>query len=319
MEEKTQDTLRDTIEQAIETVDTPVDSTIETKQDRLRDDEGKFAKADTQEAAPVVEETPQPQRPPRPSSWKKDYEQYWETLDPKLADYINQREQEYAKGVSTYKNQWDQAAPLYNAIQQFMPELQQHNISPDAWITSLGNAHKTLALGTPEQKLQMFAKLANDYGVPLQALTGNQVDPQFSMLAQELNSIKSEWGNFRQQQEQQEFMTLQNEIAEFSKNAPHMEEVRETMAGLLQAGLAKDLQTAYDKAIRMNDDLWQRQQAEQAQAKQAELVQKAAQAKGKAVSTRSAAPTGSMTTGTGKKSTRDILSEQLDAVMGGHI
>jgi hypothetical protein len=84
------------------------------------------------------------------------------------------------------------------------------------------------------------------------------------------------------------------------------------MAGLLQSGVAQDLQSAYDKAIRLHDDIWQQQQAEQAKAAAEQNQQKVAQARAKAVSPRSSSPTGMTSGGNGKKSLRDMLAEQLD-------
>ncbi len=256
-------TLRETIAQAVEEnePEQQVEQQQEQAQDqepsasleRARDEAGKFAKQTQQEP---IEQQAQTIKP-RPSSWKKDYEEHWTKLDPTLQDYINQREQDYAKGVSTYKQNWDQAAPIYEAMQPFMPLLQQHNIAPQQWISNLGNAHKTLASGSADEKLQMFAKLANDYGVPLGALTGQQHDPQFSLLSQELNQIKNQWSQFQTEREKQAQHELQTQISSFQEKAPYFEQVRETMAGLLQSGMAQDLQTAYDKAIRLNDDVWQ--------------------------------------------------------------
>jgi hypothetical protein len=285
-----------------------------------RDESGKFVAKQAPEVTTEVttEVTEHPQIKPRPSSWKKDYEAQWATLDPTLQDYINQREADYAKGVSTYKQNWDNAAPIYEAMQPFLPLLQQNNIQPNQWIANLGNAHKTLAMGSPDEKLQMFARLANDYGVNLGALTGQQqYDPQFSMITQELGQVKNQLAEFRQQQEAQEQASLQNDIQAFAKEAPHFDEVRETMAQLLQSGVATDLKTAYDKAIRLNDDIWQKQQAEALQAKAQESAeqnqQKVAAAKAKAVSTKSSSPTGLMNSGNGKKDLRSTLAEQFDA------
>ena len=322
-----QTTLRDTLESAFEQQEAP-EQTI----DRPRDEVGRFApkadKAPVEQAPIQPPEQPQeqqaaPQVKPRPSSWKKDYEDHWSKLDPTLQDYINQREQDYAKGVSTYKQNWDQAAPIYEAMQPFMPLLQEHNIAPQQWIQNLGTAHKTLAMGSPEEKLQMFAKLANDYGVPLQGLTGQQADPQFSMMAQELNQLKNQWTQFQTQREQQEQQAIQSEIASFAEQHPHFDAVRETMSQLLQSGVVTDLQSAYDKAIRLNDDLWQKQQEEarqaQAQAEAQQRQQTVTTAKAKAVSPRSSSPTGTMGTGNGKKSLRDTLAEQIDQQLGGRV
>ena len=302
-------TLRDAIESAVE--DHEPASAVEqdaAPANAPRDDAGRFA-------APPQDEQPAPvPTKPRPSSWKKDYDEHWTKLDPSLQDYIAQREQEYAKGVSTYKQNWDQAAPLYEAMQPFMPLLQQNNIDPKQWISNLGNAHRMLAQGSDDEKLRMFAQLATDYGVPLGALTGQQsgIDPQFSHLAQKLGQMENRWSQFEQQREQQENAALQNDISAFSQKAPYFEQVRETMAGLLQSGVAQDLQSAYDKAIRLNDDIWQQQQAEQAKAAAEQNQQKVAQARAKAVSPRSSSPTGMTSGGNGKKSLRDMLAEQID-------
>lgn len=323
-----QTTLRDQLESAIEQhAETPSEPSIDS---RPRDEVGRFApktpepEQPAQQAQPAAVETPLASVvKPRPSSWKSEYEEHWAKLDPTIQDYIAKREADYAKGVSTYKQNWDQAAPIYEAIQPFMPELQKHNIDPRTWITSLGNAHQILALGSPQEKAQMFVKLATDYGVPLQSLVGQQADPQFSTLAQELNQIKNDWNQFKTLQQQQEQQLVQMEIQRFATDKPHFEAVRETMSGLLQSGVASDLQSAYDKAIRLHDDIWQKQQAEAQQAKaqaEAEARQKqVAEAKAKAVSPRSSSPTGMMNSGNGKKGLRETLAEQLESAMGGRV
>ena len=313
--------LRDTIENAIEVTDTnePTESTLESpKTSRPRDESGKFAKSAPEaqyEATEVLEpETVQEvQAKPRPSSWKKDYEEHWGKLDPTLQDYIQQREADYAKGVSTYKNQWDSAQPLIRAIEPFAPILQQHNIDPAQWISNLGRAHSVLALGSPEQKQQMFAQLANDYGVSLNEVGGGYADPQFSLIAQELNQIKNQWNQFQTQQERTEQASLQNEIQSFSTDKPYFDEVRETMAGLLQAGMANDLQSAYDKAIRLNDNIAQKVQAEQAHKSEADRQAKLASAKAKALSPKSSSPTASTSTGGKGASIRDELLKQFES------
>ena len=205
--------LRDQIENAVETVvEAPevVETEVtESKSDRVRDESGKFKKTEEVTETPteeVQEEVVAEAKPakPRPSSWKKDYEESWGKLDPTLQDYISQREADFAKGVSTYKAQWDQAQPILNSIEKFAPILQQNGVDPAQWITNLGTAHQTLVYGNPDQKLQMFAQLANDYGIDLNGLTGGQgVSPQFSMIANELSQIKNQWQQFQSQQEQQ--------------------------------------------------------------------------------------------------------------------
>ena len=324
MSDLEQTTLRDSLSQAFEEHDGDSAPVVETPQvvETPRDEVGRFApKSDIPQQA----EQPQPEAvtvKPRPSSWKKDYEEHWTKLDPKLQDYIQQREADYAKGVSTYKQNWDSVAPIYEAMQPFMPLLQEHSIQPQQWISNLGNAHKTLALGSPEEKIQMFAKLANDYGVPLQALTGQGYDPQFSAIANELNQLKNQWTSFQSQREQQETNQIMGLIENFGTENPLLDKVSDEVIGLLQSGFIKGatpeerLQNAYEKAIRLNDEAWQEHQAKAQQAKaqaDAEARQKmVAEKKAKAVSPKSSSPTGIMSNGNGKKGLRDILAEQID-------
>jgi hypothetical protein len=319
--------LRDTIENAIETTDVEVtetpsqEATESVKSEKPRDEHGKFAKSSQNASDEVTEAFDDNNEQevavkPRPSSWKKDYEEHWGKLDPTLQDYIQQREADYAKGVSTYKNQWDMAAPIMESIRQFEPLLQHHGVAPQQWISQLGNAHAKLVMGSPEQKLETFAQLANDYGVNLGQLTGQSgYDPQFSQLAQELNQIKNQWSSFQSQQEMAEQTQLQSEIASFKDDKPYFEEVRETMAGLLQNGMANDLQSAYDKAIRLNDDVFQRVQSQQTGKSEAAQREKVAAAKAKVLSPKSSTPTAS--TGNGGKSASSAR-EAIMAAMEAH-
>lgn len=324
---------------AVETTtvaDTTATETPEQKADRLRDEKGRFApkestqaqgltpeatdaagKATNAVAAPVVE----PRKPP--SSWKKDYWEAYQKLDPQLADYINQREQQFASGVSTYREEAVKAKELNDALAPFMPELQQHGIAPSQWIRNMGAAHQMLRHGSPEQKLQTFQKLAQDYGVPMQSIQSGQVDPiqqYVSPLQEQVLQLRGQLTNWQQQQEQQQQRTMLDEIERFKVEAPHFDEVRETMAGILQAGLAPDLKSAYDKAIRMNDELWQaetqrRTEDAEKQRREAEAA-KVAAARANAVSPRGSTPVGQMTSG-GKKGLRDTIAENVEAALGG--
>lgn len=261
----------------------------------------------------------------RPTTWKKDYLPIWdkvhtnEPLTPEesanLLKYINQREGEYKTGVSTYKTEAESAKQLQEALAPFMPTLQQHNIEPTTWISNLGNAHQLLALGTPEQKLQAFAKLAQDYGVPMEAFTGEynpnlmQNMQQNSELSNQVNSLT----NWMMQQEERE---ISSEIEAFSgdKNYPYFEDLKEDMAQLLESGKADDLKQAYKIALVNNDELMEKQFQERLAAQQATQQKAVAveKAKSRAVSPKSSTPTG-----TGKaeaKDRRSVLAEQFDGI-----
>lgn len=318
---------RELLEQAFEQSETA------QEEQRARDEAGRFAKQEKAEEPPPAPE-PQEQAPaPKLTTWKKDFIPLHEKLDQglpltpdeakRLAQYNIQRESEYATGISMHKDRATRLESVEKAIEPFLPLLQQHNVTPDRWIQSLGQAHQTLAMGTPEQKLQAFQRLANDYGINLGAVQqsqNGQLDPALMGMMEQFQQLRGQLQNVTTWQEQQEQQRVSNAIAEIANDAekyPHFEKVRGTMAQLLESGLAPDLKTAYAKAIRMDDEVWTAEQTRQSQATIAAQTQTqaVAKAKAKAVSPRSATPSGAI----GKAPATDrraLLEEAFDASTG---
>jgi hypothetical protein len=274
----------------------------------------------------------------RPTTWKKEYVDVWNKMQDgkpldkaefiKFAEYANQREAEYKKGVSTYKAEADNAREITNAIGPFIPELQRHGISPSAWINNLGRAHYTLANGTYEQKLTAFNRLAQDYGIQLnsdslQMPEQAYVDPYQQQLMQQLQATQQQVQQLSAIREQEENARLTQEISRVSSNKerfPHFDMVREDMAQLLERGLAQDLETAYAKAVRMNDEAYKLEQDKllRSASTQASKAQQVAKAKATAVSPKSVTPSGQVSK-TDAKDRRSLLLASLADVEGGRV
>jgi hypothetical protein len=71
---------------------------------------------------------------------------------------------------------------------------------------------------------------------------------------------------------------LNQTIEQFASQHEYFEDVRETMADLLDRGLASTLDDAYAKAVRLNDDVFSKVQQAQQPAPQVQQVQRADQA-----------------------------------------
>lgn len=340
-ENQPQNTLRETLSANIEALEsTPVaePNVVEpTETSRSRDESGRF-KAKEEQALETLQAEVSTSEPAiqRPTTWKKDYLPIWDKLSSgaaltpeeakKLAAYSNQRENEYKSGVSTYRAEAESAKNLQEAIAPFLPTLQQNNIQPAQWIKNLGYAHQTLALGTPEQKIQMFSRLAQEYGIPLGAISQGQqgqLDPIVPQLMQQMQDLSGKVNTVTNWREQQEQQALQQQIAKFqnAEDYPHFEQVREKMAGLLQAGLAQDLDSAYKQAVRLDDDVWQAEQDRQSHGQDAERKRKAAEqvqkARSQTVSTKSATPSGIAQTG--GKGLRDVLEANFASLTSGRV
>lgn len=328
----------------------PVAETAEQKAGRTagraRDEQGKLlpgkAVKPAEAPAALVAAAPATPAPKRPSSWKKEHWADYDNIaatNPPLAAYLNQREQEYSQGVSTYKNEWDRAKPLIDAIAPFQQTLDQHGIKPDQWISNLGNAHMRLAKGSPQDKLGMMQKLVSDYGVPAQ-LAVQDAQGQWQLLGQYQPPAhqQQQAPQFNQQQLDQlitsrvnetlQTQSLQQQIAAMEQDTqkyPHFSTVRSTMGRLLDSGEAETLSDAYDIALRLPRhaeiyEAQQQQQREQDAAKARETEQaRVNKARANNVSPRTSTPSGAAAAMNGKKSLREELSEQFDAHTSGRV
>lgn len=355
-----ENTLRETIESAVTEVEAkdvstpevvapavesvPAETVIagETEQqkaDRLRDEKGRFVageaekKSDVPAVAVAAPQVPEVKRPARPSSWKKDYWADWDKLDPKVAEYINQREGEYAKGVSTYKTEWETAKPLLEAVTPFRDVIQQTGLQPAQWINELGTAHKLLTQGSPEQKLHVFTQIALNNGIDLMKFAekvfvrGQDGQVYLNQQAMQRPQPQQPVQQPNVEQTVQKILAqerAQQSLAEFSSNKekyPHYEAVRQQMGQLLDAGLAQDLPDAYTKALRMNDELFQAEQDAKRKADETaklEAQRKAtAAAKANAVSTKSATP--ASTGANANKGLRSTIADAVEQHSGGRV
>ena len=295
----------------------------EPQDEPARNEKGQFVAedetvAEEESPADTAEDTAEPESPPdepeigdipKPTTWKKDLLPLWdkiakgETLtkdeSKKHLEYLNQRENEFKKGVSVYKAEAERAKALEEAINPFVPELQSQGISPAAWINNLGRAHMVLTKAPYDQKVQMFHRLAQDYGVNLNQINEPQqpVDAYTQQLMQQLNQVNQEVSTIKGRFEQEEQTRLSNEIERVRSDKerfPHFDMVREEMAQLLELGKAQNLETAYVKAVRMNDEVWAVEQERllSSAKKQASKSQQVARAKATAVSPKSVTPNG---------------------------
>ena len=322
-------------------LETPVEKEIEVVEDDISKESAKekAVKEDYEESAEVLEaieyadkdEAQEEEVKPvtRPSTWKKEYVQIWDKMEAgeqiskedftKFAEYANQRESEYKKGVSTYKAEADRARAYEEAVAPYTNDLQKRGIKPEQYISNLARADQILTNAPMEQKVQIFQRLAQEYGVQLNG-SGQmqQFDPYTQQLMNQLNQVNQEVSSIKGRFAEEENQRLMNEIEKYRSDVekyPHFDVVREEMAQLLELGKAQDLETAYKKAVRMNDDVWAMEQDRLlSDAKQKALkAQQVQKAKAAAVSPRSVTPNGQVSGGSDKKDRRALLAEQMEA------
>jgi hypothetical protein len=342
-------TLETPVEKEIEVNDDPIQTEStdqEASREEARDEKGRFKAQETSTDQDSVEEPDMvgevsdvpDEEIKRPTTWKKEYVDVWNKMQEgkpldkaefaKFAEYANQRESEYKKGVSAYKAEADNARQLTEAIGPYVPELQAQGIHPVTWINNLGRAHMVLSKAPYNEKVQMFHRLAQDYGIQLnqdavQMPEQAYVDPYQQQLIQQLQVTQQQVQQLSAIREQEENARLTQEISRVSSDKerfPHFEMVREDMAQLLERGLAPNLETAYAKAVRMNDEAYKLEQEKllKSASTQASKAQQVAKAKATAVSPRSVTPSGQVSK-TDAKDRRSLLMANLADAEGGRV
>jgi len=234
-----------------------------------RDDKGRFKpkEAEPQEETPdIAKETPQeeseqksqePERNPF-AAWKKPAQEALRALPPETQQYIVEREQQFHKGIQQYKEDAQKGRSLGNAIAPHLEYLQQLQVAPEVAISKLIAVEKTLRTSDPQTKAKEFVRLAHDYGIDLNSLTSVPFDPYHHQLEQRLAQQQAALEQITQSRQMAEEAQLGQTIEQFAQTHKHFDDVRETMADLLDKGFASDLNDAYAKAVRLNDDVFSR-------------------------------------------------------------
>lgn len=292
VEEKSMDeTIAETLRE-IEARDSEPEETEETEQeaaDRIRDEKGRFAKKEASTEAPI-EVTPEPDPiapvvgvPPELQrlGLRKDEAEAMMQAPEAVRNAFIRRSEEMHRGLETYREKAQIGERMLQSLQPFMPTIQALGVDPGEATARLFNVEHTLRFGNQQQKLAMIHQVMNEYGInPDDAYTytqnapqAPQADPQVAQLYQYVQQLEQQQHQLLSQQQRREMETLNSEIARFSADKPHFDSVRNEMAALLQAGIATDLQSAYEQAIYANPQVRAQVLAEQQAAAEAKRKQ----------------------------------------------
>ena len=333
------------IEQQIETpAEEPVESIslreeIENAQQevRSRDDSGRFAKkesepveakADLPEVGKVQEPKEEPEakveRPSlAPNSFSSAAKAEWDKVPAAVAQEIARREADIHREFTKQDGERQFGKALKSVIDPYMPLISQAGGNPVQAIKNLMETARVLQTADPATKTQLIRQLCQAHNISTQDLAGEQqyVDPTVQNLQQRLQSFEEQQRQQQYQAQQHQQAELQNAIGTFAANPAnvHFEQVKGHMAALLSAGLAQDLQDAYEQAVYARPDTRSTLLASQQQGAEEKRL---ADMKAKADAARRASGslTGSPGVGTSSdpKAGQRTLAEELRAAMSQH-
>ena len=258
---------------------------------------GKFApKFPTdQTQAPQMADKP---RTEMPKSLRLELKDHWEKAPAELQQAFAQRDADYEKGITSYKQRDVEARAITELFQPYEWMLRNENTTASQAIGPLLQTAALLRTGTPHQKSQAVAQLIQQFQIPLEqvaAYFGGEAPPQqdshYNQLAQQVQQLTQHITQSQyeaQKQNENRALSVIQQFAGDPANA-HFEAVQDRMLSLLQAPQVlgdishmserEKLQVAYDTAVRLDPQLAQSLYAQQQQSYAAQnQVQKAKQA-----------------------------------------
>ena len=234
-----------------------------------------------------------------PKSLRLELKEHWEKAPAELQQAFAQRDADYEKGISTYKQRDAEARAVTEQFAPYEWILRNENTTAAQAIAPLLQTAALLRTGTPQQKSQAVAQMIQRFQIPLDQVAAyfngapppQQQDSHYNQLAQQVQQLTAHITQSQyeaQKQNENRALSVIQQFAGDPANA-HFEAVQDRMLSLLQAPQVlgdighlserEKLQIAYDTAVRLDPQLAQGLYAQQQQSYVTQnQVQKAKQA-----------------------------------------
>lgn len=202
-----------------------------------------------------------------PPRWSAEDKAEFETLPREAQELMLKRERQRDAVLNDRLQDIAGRERTYGELDKVLSPLESHlrmnGLSPAGYVQRLVAAEQQM-LRDPNEGLKQVARMfganwppdgvvdaGNDPGA------GEYVDPQVASLKSELAELRQSIQADRTTQQQSLYQDAASEIEAFKAQPghEHFDTVKDDIAGLIRAGLAPDLKTAYDKAVRMNPDI----------------------------------------------------------------
>lgn len=275
-ERKSDTSLRDTLEQAFEQdngspsgtpaskdgAPSPVGAPESAPGGRQRGPDGKFAPkappAVTDADIPKFGEAPKPPagdaQPPAegadptakaPASWKPEKAALWEKIaDPEARAYVHEREKQLQEGFQRAAQVREVAEGVLGEFLPYQEILQAENATPVTAIRALLQTAYALRTAEPEYRKALFLQLAQQYGVDF----SQGVNPAIAQAQAEAATLKHDRMVEQARAGGAQEREMASVIEQFGATHEFFPQLRTTMGKLINAGLAPDLETAYEMA-----------------------------------------------------------------------
>lgn len=202
-----------------------------------------------------------------PTSWKAEASAEFDKLPEAVRREIHRREEDIHRGIEQYKGAAQFGSDMAKVVQPYRETLESLQVAPSQLMDAALQFEKTMHSGSPEQRVEMFQRLAQAYGLevgenglmPSQTPgEGQSADPRYQQLEQKYQTLEQKMTEREQAEQQREAErqreAVRSEIAEFRKDPKNglYDVVQDQMARLLKEGSAETLRQAYDISVLQN-------------------------------------------------------------------
>ena len=193
------------------------------------------------------------------------------------------------------------ADEFHNIIGQDADILKQYNVTPSQYFQNLVTVERQLRSQDPRVKLSAIYGIAHDYGIDLELLPQVQFDPRAHQLQKQVDAQQAQLAAVSTNAQKAEIGQLRDVISTLSGELEYFNELQPMMVQVIESGLVAGstpeeiYRNAYQKALRLDDTVFNKMQASQ-QAKKLSEAQKAnltaQSAKSKSTSIKGGSPAG---------------------------
>lgn len=287
-----------------------------------RDEKGKFVAKKAVapvKPGPKVEVKPGPVATKAPQSWKPTERDAFGKASPEMQAAVARREAEFARTMQEVAPARQLKTQFDAMVNPYLGMMAAEGAKP---MEAIASVLQTAAGLRTHQKEAIIAGIIQTYGADLERINAHLqgqaprgqpqgFDPnQFAAQVEQRIAQR-----FDMQRNQALGSHYEQKLATFESSHEFMDDLRGDMAKLLESGIARDFEDAYNRAASMNADvsaaMRQREEAKRANAANASTQQ--ARAAGSSLKSR---PAGPQQKGPQGDSWRDVLEHHYDELSG---
>jgi gamma-glutamylcysteine synthetase len=275
---------------------------------RARDEKGRFAAKQEQEAAaapegtsaepPQVASTEQPAQTAQPDAsegqfrgWSPEQRAAFGQLPPEaqktVIDVVKGRDSFYSEKMTEFDNALKAASPYVTAVQPHFDRISQVTRDPAAYVSHVLDIDRRLQFAPFQEKAQLLSELAQNIGVPISiqqtdpfadplSISG-EAYPVIHDLKNQVNQLQAQVQSYQRNTETAQRQQVDSQVRSFQSQTnadgtpkhPHFDVVKGTMGQLLDRGEARSLEEAYAIAVKPIEAAIQNQIAATTRATQA--------------------------------------------------